>query len=232
VSRFPDVTHLTFDCYGTLIDWETGILRTVEPLLSKRGISTDAPAILRSFVAHEARWEAGPWQPYREVLRGVLAAMAHDFEITLTEVESDALAESLPLWSPFYDTVATLRELKKQFRLVIVSNTDDALFAHTARRLEVPFDEVVTADQVRNYKPAEAHFREALRRMDVRPTQVLHVAQSLYHDHVPARRLGFHTARIDRPTCLTGTGLAPEAHVTPDWSGPDLASLATELQRP
>lgn len=231
MSRFAGVTHLTFDCYGTLIDWETGILRAVELLLSERGISTDAPAVLRSFVTHEARMEAGPWQPYREVLRGVLAAMAQDFAITLREAETNALVDSLPDWPPFPDTIDALRELKKQFRLVIVSNTDDALFAKTARRLEVPFDEVVTAEQVRSYKPAEAHFREALRRMDVRPTQVLHVAQSLYHDHVPARRLGFHTACIDRPTRLTGTGLAPEAHVTPDWSGPDLASLVTELER-
>jgi 2-haloacid dehalogenase len=231
VSRFADVTHLTFDCYGTLIDWETGILRTVEPLLSERGISTDAPAILRSFVTHEARLEAGGWEPYRQILCSVLAAMAQDFGVTLTKVETNALAASLPDWPPFPDTVAALRQLKKEFRLVIVSNTDDALFAQTARRLEVPFDEVVTAEQVRSYKPGEAHFREALHRIDVPPNQVLHVAQSLYHDHVPARRLGFHTARIDRPTRLGGTGLAPDACVTPDWSGPDLASLVTELVR-
>jgi 2-haloacid dehalogenase len=230
VSRFAGVTHLTFDCYGTLIDWETGILRAIEPLLKKRGVVIDAARILRLFVIHEALLEAGAWQPYRSVLRGVLAAMSEDMGITLTLHESNALADSLPHWPPFDDTVAALRVLKKRFRLVVVSNTDDALFAETAKSLEVSFDEIVTAEQVRSYKPAEAHFLEALRRMGVPPSQVLHVAQSLYHDHVPAQRLGFHTARIDRLSRLRGTGLAPEENVTPEWSGPDLATLAAILK--
>lgn len=229
MSLFAGVTHLTFDCYGTLIDWETGILRAVEPLLRQRGVSVDAALILSSFVTHEARLEAGPWQPYRNVLAGVLAGMARDFGITLNSSDTSALADSLPLWPPFDDTVAALRLLKEHFRLVIVSNTDDVLFAATVKRLDVAFDAVVTAEQVRSYKPAEAHFHEALRRIQVPASQVLHVAQSLYHDHVPAQRLGFRTARVNRPSRLPGTGLAPEANVKPEWSGPDLATLAAIL---
>ena len=152
--------------------------------------------------------------------------------MALASRDVDALADSLPDWPPFDDTVAALRQLKKRFRLAIVSNTDDKLFTQTAKRLEVSFDAVVTAEQVRSYKPGEAHFREVLRRLNVPPQQVLHVAQSLYHDHVPAQRLGFHTARIDRPSHLIGTGLAPDANVTPDWLGPDLATLAAFLGRP
>ena len=106
--------------------------------------------------------------------------------------------------------------MKDRYKLVIVSNIDDDLFVATARLLEVPFDDVITAQQVKSYKPATAHFHEALRRMDARATDVLHVAQSLYHDHEPAKRLGFHTAWVRRLSRLPVTGLAPASSVHAD----------------
>lgn len=229
VNEFTGITHLTFDCYGTLIDWETGILECLRPLILRHGVARSDEQLLRSFVEHEARLQAMAWRPYREVLTGVLEAMAREWRVTLDSYEATALAESLPGWPPFADTVDALRRLKRRFKLVIVSNTDDALFAATARRLEVPFDEVITAEQVRSYKPGEAHFREALRRLNVPVGQVLHVAQSLFHDHVPARRMGFRTAWVNRPSLLAGTGLAPEAEVQPTLTASDLAGLATVL---
>jgi 2-haloacid dehalogenase len=147
-------------------------------------------AILQSFVAHEARIEAGVWKPYREVLREVLIGMAVDFKIALADAEPYLLAESLAHWPPFADTVNALQQLSNKFHLVIVSNTDDALFAATRQQLGVRFDEVITAEQVKSYKPGRVHFEEALRRLQVPVSQVMHVAQSLYHDHVPARGLG------------------------------------------
>jgi 2-haloacid dehalogenase len=114
---------------------------------------------------------------------------------------------------------------------VIVSNTDDALFAGTQQQLGITFDEVITAEQVRSYKPRSAHFLEALRRLKVPVSQVLHVAQSLYHDHGPARQLGFRTAWIKRPSLLAETGLAPRREVQPDMIFPDLAELAAALER-
>jgi len=122
-----------------------------------------------------------------------------------------------------------LRRFGKRFQLVIVSNIDDDLFAETRKRLEVDFAQIITAEQVSSYKPGEAHFREALRRLNVPPTQILHVAQSLYHDHVPAKRLGFRTAWVNRPSRLADLGLAPAASVEPDIKVADLAGLVRIL---
>lgn len=224
------ITVLTFDCYGTLIDWEKGILAAVTPLFSRYRLRVTPEAILSSFVPHEARLESGPWRPYREILRAVLTGMAADFDIVLSNDETRLLSDSLPLWPPFPDTVEALQRLAMKFRLVIVSNTDDALFAETRKRLVVPFDEVITAEQVKSYKPGKAHFREMLRRLDVPASGILHVAQSLYHDHAPAQELGFPTAWINRPSLLAGTGLAPQANVKPDLVFPDLAALAVSLE--
>jgi 2-haloacid dehalogenase len=220
------ITHLTFDCYGTLIDWEQGILAAVTPVFRRSGVDSAPASILRSFVAHEARVEAAGWHPYREVLHEVFIGMARDFKITLPDSESLLLSESLPHWPAFPDTVDALQQLSKKFRLVIVSNTDDALFAGTEKHLGVHFHEIITAEQVKSYKPGLAHFQEVLRRLHLPVSQILHAAQSLFHDHVPAKKLGFRTAWINRPSLLSGTGLAPQANVKPDFVFPDLKGLA------
>jgi 2-haloacid dehalogenase len=224
-----DITHLTFDCYGTLIDWERGILSTVQPLLAGHGVTVPPEEILRSYVRHEASLESQGWKPYSEILRGVMLGIAADFNIQLTGNQAAVLAGSLPDWPPFPDTVTSLQRLSSSFQLVILSNTDDALFAETQKRLRVRFVEVITAEQVRSYKPGHAHFQEARRRLNVSSIQVLHVAQSFYHDHVPAQQLGFKTAWVKRPSLLADTGLAPAAIVKPDIVVPDLACLVTQL---
>jgi len=223
------ITHLTFDCYGTLIDWESGILAAVQPLLTRHGVSAAAEAILQRFVRHEARLEMQSWRPYREVLRAVMVALSADFHHSLPDRENDVLAESLPTWPPFPDTLPALQKLSKHFPLTILSNTDDSLFAQTQKRLNIEFAHVITAQQLKSYKPGQAHFHEALRRLGVPPSQILHVAQSLYHDHVPAKRLGLRSAWVTRPSRLPATGLAPEARVTADVIVPNLATLATHL---
>ena len=225
------ITHLTFDCYGTLIDWEQGILRALTTLLHRAGIKVRPEDLLRSFVDHEARIEAQPWRPYREVLREVLTGMAADFDLILLNSEKHLLSESLPHWPPFPDTIQALQQLAKNFRLVIVSNTDDALFAGTQQTLGIQFDQVITAEQVRSYKPGQAHFKEVLRRLNVPISQILHVAQSLYHDHAPAKQLGFQTAWINRPSLLAETGLAPQAEITPDLVFSNLSSLVAGLEQ-
>jgi len=223
------VTCLTFDCYGTLIDWELGILTAVEPVLAQTATRPSPEAVLRSFIKNEQQQEAADWKPYRQVLSGVQSAMAEELGFPLLGTDPARLAESLPTWPPFADTVEALQRLSKRFRLAVVSNTDDALFAGTHKQLKVPFETVVTAEQVKSYKPASAHFREVLRRLDVPVSEVLHVAQSLYHDHVPARQLGFRSARIERPSRVSRTGLAPQADVQPDFTFADLSSLASFL---
>ena len=203
------VTHLTFDCYGTLVDWETGILQALEPIFQAKGINPLSETILELYVKHEALLEAQAWQPYRDILRNTVAGIARDLRVALRDSELDLLPESIGSWPLFGDTVSALGKLKQCYRLIVLSNVDDSLFAATAKALQVPFDGVITAEQVRSYKPGEAHFREALRRTAVPANQILHVAQSLYHDHVPAKRLGFGTAWINRQSRLPNAGLAP-----------------------
>ena len=222
-SRF---THLTFDCYGTLIDWETGILDALRPVVARHGQTVDDARLLALYAAHEARIEAGPYRPYRDVLREVARGIADELGFAATSEEMEALPASVGKWPPFPDTIDALRRLKRRFRLAILSNIDDALFADSQRLLKVEFDAVITAQQVGSYKPNPANFRFALERLGVEVGQVLHVAQSLYHDHVPAKELGFSTVRIDRPSRLPGTGIAPPADVKPDMELPDLKSLA------
>jgi 2-haloacid dehalogenase len=228
-ADFKQISHLTFDCYGTLIDWESGILASLSPLLESRGVKPAPVEILQRFANHEAELESKSWQCYREILRQISRYVALEFGIHLSDAESARLPNSLGDWPPFPDTVRALQRLKQRFRLVILSNTDDDLFARTSSRLVVPFDQIITAQQLRSYKPAEAHFQEALLRLDVPVCQILHVAQSLFHDHVPAKRLGFRTALIRRPSLLPKTGLAPAAFTKPDFEFDSLEELADAL---
>jgi len=227
---FGRFTHLTFDCYGTLIDWEKGILDAVGSVLRLHGVSTSDETVLRLYTKLEAEQESGPYKTYREVLRGVMSGLAAELAFPASIADLDALPDSVGLWPPFTDTVAALRRLSERYKLVILSNIDDALFAQTAPLLQVRFSDIITAQQVGSYKPSLQNFRFALDRLGVPASQVLHVAQSLYHDHVPAKRLGFTTVWVNRPSRLAGTGLALPAEVLPDLEVPDLESLADAVE--
>jgi 2-haloacid dehalogenase len=222
---FNRFTHLTFDCYGTLIDWETGILAALASIRQRYGLTATDEEFLRLYAQAEADQEAGPYKPYRAVLRGVMAAFAAAYHFTPTAADLNAIADSVGHWPPFADTVAALRRLKNHYKLVIVSNIDDELFAETNKLLAVEFDAIITAQQVGSYKPAHRNFQVALQRLGVPVGQVLHVAQSLYHDHVPAKELGFTTVWVNRKSLLPGTGLSQPVAITPDLEVPDMRSL-------
>jgi 2-haloacid dehalogenase len=227
---FDRFTHLSFDCYGTLIDWETGILTAVMPVLCSHAVEAGEAEVLRLYAQLEARQESGPYRSYRDVLRTVMSELGTAFGLTLSEAELEVLPESLSGWPPFPDTTDALQRLAARFKLAILSNVDDTLFAGTNRRLGVAFDAVVTAEQVGSYKPSLANFQALLARLDAAPDQVLHVAQSLYHDHVPAKALGFRTVWVNRPSRLPGTGLSLCTRAAPDLDVPDLATLAAILK--
>jgi 2-haloacid dehalogenase len=223
------ITHLSFDCYGTLIDWETGILDQALPLLARAGAKADAVDVLRAYARHESAVEAGAFKAYRTVLAETMRRIGADFGVTLADADCASFAQGLGDWPPFADTVATLARLASRFRLVILSNVDDDLFAITARKLKVDFAAVITAQQVGSYKPAMGHFDAARERLGLGPSNWIHVAQSLYHDHVPAKSIGLRTVWVDRPTRLAGTGIAPPAQVRPDARAASLAEAADLL---
>jgi 2-haloacid dehalogenase len=229
--EFRRYRALTFDCYGTLIDWELGILTALRALLRRQGVPCDDERLLSLYAAFEAEAEAGPYMPYRAILRRVMVRMAAALSFPLDPGDEDCLTASLQNWPPFPDTVDALRALKTRYRLAIVSNIDDALFAGTCPQLGVEFDVVTTAEQVRSYKPATAHFTTTLERLALPPGEVLHVAQSLFHDIPPARSLGMPTVWVNRRAGRPGFGATPPADARPDLEVPDLRTLVALIEQ-
>ncbi len=205
---------LTFDCYGTLIDWETGIATA----LRQAGAPGGDDELLETFARHEAELEAGPYLTYREVLAEA------GRRIGASDVE--AFAVSVGDWPAFEDSAEALAALKRHFRLGVITNCDDDLFALSNRRLGVEFDWVITAQQARGYKPRPENFTYAFERIDVPRERILHVAQSLFHDHVPAKALGMTTVWIDRRGGREGFGATPPAEAQPDLVVPDMRTFA------
>ena len=223
---FDGFETLSFDCYGTLIDWEAGIVTAADRLLRDHGLALAGEAILEAHARHEARLEAGPFQCYRDVLVGVAGAICDEQGIRASDEELAAFGASVADWPSFGDSSEALARLATRFRLAVLTNCDDDLFAASNRRLGVSFATVVTAQQVGSYKPALRNFEVLLERLDAPRSRVLHVAQSLFHDHVPAKRLGLTTVWVDRRHGQAGPGATPPARVVPDLTVPDLATLA------
>ncbi len=220
------VEALTFDCYGTLIDWERGILNAFQPLLARHDAEPGEDALLELYARHEAEVERGPYRTYREVLAASARGVCADLGVEPDAAAVAAFAGSVGVWPAFPDSAASLRRLGARFRLGVLTNCDDDLFAASARRLGVDFDTVVTAQQARGYKPRPENFELLLERLGLPPERVLHVAQSLFHDHVPAKALGLATVWIDRRRGRPGFGATPPAEAEPDATFPDLRSFA------
>jgi 2-haloacid dehalogenase len=223
LMNFASIRLITFDCYGTLIDWETGMLVSLRPLFARSGL-TDAE-LLEHYGEAEARLESGPHLPYRQVLSQSLQEVGQRLGIPVSAKEGDRFAASLTQWEPFSDTVPGLHALATRFQLGIISNVDDDLFAVTREKLTVPFDLVVTAQQVRSYKPSLRNFQEALRRSGLRRDEILHAGQSLYHDIVPANTLGIMNIWVNRPSVRPGAGATRPATAQPTVEVGSLAEL-------
>ncbi len=201
---FTKFQVLSFDCYGTLIDWESGILSALRPILATHSKTIADAQVLKIYSELEAEGEHGDYRPYRDVLESVVRRFGKRLEFTPTDAEARSLYESLASWQPFPDTVPALHDLKKRYQLAIISNVDDDLFAATARRLEVKFDHVITAQQAQAYKPSLRVFNLARQRMGVTPEHWLHAAQSVFHDVIPARLLGIATVWVNRTSSRPG----------------------------
>jgi 2-haloacid dehalogenase len=224
--NFEQSKVLTFDCYGTLIDWESGILAALKPFLSKKGYNLDDDNILQVFAKFEAEIQVGEYLNYREVLKRVLEKFGEHFNFTLAAEELYALADSIKDWLPFPDTVEALKALKQKYKLAIISNVDDNLFAFSAQHLEVEFDWIITAEQVKSYKPALNNFTVAIERINLPREQILHVACSIYHDIVPAKSLGISTVWVNRRAGKEGVGANLPVVAQADLEVPDLQTLA------
>lgn len=218
---FSNIRIITFDCYGTLIDWETGILAAMRGVLP--GVSDRE--LLTVYSELEPEIQAGEYKRYRQVLRELLAGAARRFGANVPTGKEDTLAESIAEWKPFPDTVAALRRLKSKYRLAVISNIDDDLFAYSAKRLEVPFDHVITAQQVGAYKPSLKNFEMAEKRIGTPRAQWVHAAESIFHDVVPARKLGIASVWVNRRG-NKAYGATKVAEAKPDLEVPDLQGLA------
>jgi 2-haloacid dehalogenase len=218
---FDPYAAITFDCYGTLIDWESGLLGALRPILRRHGQNLSDAQILAVYGELEPAAQ-NPYRRYREVLGEVAHGFGKRLGFALAPAEAESLAESMQEWQPFTDTVAALEKLKTRFKLGIISNVDDDLFAASARHLKVKFDQVITAEQAKAYKPSLAPFHLALERFGISAECVVHAGQSVYHDVLPAKSLGLATVLVYR----RGFGAARPAEGMPDLQVPDLETLA------
>jgi 2-haloalkanoic acid dehalogenase type II len=230
--RLTEFSALTFDCYGTLIDWETGLIAAFGPWRKRTDISVTDDELLAHFGEIESRIQVeNPTMPYPETLATTLREIGGLFSAPASDAEVKNFSNSIKNWPAFADSTTSLAYLKGFYRLVVVSNVDNASFKFSNAKLGVEFDFVVTAEDVGSYKPAPAHFERALELLSgagVDRSRVLHVAQSLYHDHVPAKALGLRTVWVNRRAAQGGEGgaaKAPAQPVKPDFEVSSLAAL-------
>src|SRR5258707_8998963 len=233
--RLTDFAALTFDCYGTLIDWESGMLAALRPSFAQRRPDLTDEALLEAHGRIEAEMEAAnPKMLYSEILRRTYLDLATESGITADEEAAARYAAALRDWPAFDDTPASLQYLKRHYKLVILSNVDRASFRFSLPKLGVEFDAVLTAEEIGSYKPDRRNFHYMigkLAEMGVPKERVLHTAQSLFHDHVPAKELGLTTAWINRRHGKKGTGATKAGGaVKPGFTLNSLAEFVSQHQ--
>jgi 2-haloacid dehalogenase len=230
--RLSDFSVLTFDCYGTLIDWETGISEALAPWLVRAGVSLGRDQILEVFAQLESAQQAAtPSLRYPQLLAEVHRRLAERFGIAPDPKAAERFGASVGNWPAFPDSADTLAYLKQHYRLVILSNVDRASFAQSNARLGVTFDAIYTAEDIGSYKPDPHNFDYLLSHLAEQgfgKEQILHTAQSLHHDHIPARQIGLATCWIDRRAGRHGHGATrvPDTDVRPDFRFESLAAMA------
>lgn len=222
---------LTFDCYGTLIDWESGILAELKPWVAASGHKFTDDQILEAFGEAESACEAAtPSKIYPGILADTMRALAKHWGISASDAQAAEFGRSVPRWPAFPDSAAALQYLKQHYKLVILSNVDRASFAESNKKLRVTFDKIVTAQDVGSYKPSIGNFRQLLAevgKLGIGKEQILHTAQSLFHDVAPAKSTGLKTCWINRRKGRPGGGAtkAPTGDATPDIEFPSMAAL-------
>lgn len=232
MAKLTDFDTLSFDCYGTLIDWETGIRNALRPWLRREDVQLSDHQIIESFGKHEWVQESEtPTALYPEILAGVMRRMAKDWGVRVNREDTAAFGRSVGDWPAFADSPAALQYLKQHYRLVILSNIDRESFSHSNARLEVQFDHIFTAQDIGGYKPDLRNFNYLLDKLaaaGVKQERLLHTAESLYHDHIPAKKFGLATNWIYRRHAQKGFGATrpPTEEVKPDFQFNSMAEFA------
>ncbi len=224
-----NIEVISFDCYGTLIDWETGIHDALTPVLTNHGVNLDRDSLLTIHSELEPKIQSAKYIPYHQVLIEVVKGFAKRFDFQPTAAELVRLADSVGDWPAFPDSIEALKKLKRIRKLAIFSNIDNAMIHLSIKRLEVEFNWVITAQSARAYKPALSVFHHVFKATNLKRNQVLHVAQSIFHDIAPANELGIRSVWVNRRKGLTGTGATPPATATPNLEVSSLAELAEIL---
>ncbi len=235
-----DYTTLTFDCYGTLIDWESGIWDAYQPLIVANGRLdiTRSEALAAHARLESAQQTETPGMLYPELLARIHGGFARHLELETTAEMDAGFGASIAHWPAFPDTADALRRLKQRYRLVILSNVNRAGFAASNAKLGVAFDAIYTAEDVGSYKPTPGNFEHMLERLEadhgVAPDQILHTAQSLFHDHVPAGEFGLARAWIDRQGLSKGGAWGATAEVPErpevDFLFPTMVAMADAVE--
>ncbi len=215
------VRALTFDCYGTLVDWRRGVREAARAIPSLEGAELER--LLRDRERFDAQLVRGPFRLYGELLAESLVLAAREQRLEVPQNEARDFAATMGDWPPFDETSSALTRLASRYRLAIVSNVETRVLERSIERLRAPIELFVSAEQVRSYKPAPAHFVEVARRLDLEPRRVLHVSISRFYDLVPARELGFKTAWIAREPEIWPRGEAPDVEAR------DLTELCARL---
>ncbi len=233
--KLTDFNTLTFDCYGTLIDWESGIYDALKPWLEGKGLSMEREAVLVAFGVHESACEAEtPGRIYSQLLGDVLRRLGKEWDVPVSENDAARFGASVADWPAFKDTKPALHRLRQRFGLVILSNVDNESFKGSRRRLGAAFDAVFTAEDIRSYKPDPrnfAHMLEKLGERGIGKSDILHTAQSLYHDHVPAKAAGLATCWIDRRAGKGRGATKPvDGEVKPDFRFASLSEMADAVE--
>ncbi len=235
--KLSDFKALTFDCYGTLIDWESGMVAGLKPLTDKVSRELSRNEILEAHAFHEStqqRWTPG--YRYADLLPIVYKRLAEEWNVAVTPEECAVYGQSVKDWPAFPDSAEALRYLKQHYKLVILSNVDNVSFAGSNARLGVEFDAIYTAEDVGSYKPSDRNFEymlEHLSRQGIQQKKILHTAESLFHDHVPAKRHGLASCWIYRRHNQDGFGATMNPGEAPDvaFRFNSMAELAEAHQR-
>lgn len=238
-TALGDYQVMSFDCYGTLIDWEAGIWTALQPLLTANGATPDRSEVLTRFGELETAEEvAHPGSLYPRILAAVHRSLASELAMETSDQLDQAFGATIAAWPAFPDSADALRRLGRRYRLVILSNVDRAGFAASAEHLGVGFDAVYTAEDIGSYKPDPANFDYLLEHVEndlgLGAESLIHVAQSLFHDHAPAKACGLDTVWIDRQRLSQGGSWGAtkrvETRPEPDWSFFTLGELADAVE--